>query len=46
MPSRETAFDRGRRLLQEGHVLVSSVSRYHAAGRVQGDSGVLHQLAV
>ena len=42
--SREAAFDRGRRLLQEGRLTVTAISARHVSAQVRGDSGVVHLL--
>lgn len=38
---RESAYDRGRRLLTEGRVVVRRASDVHVAAEVRGDTGVV-----
>lgn len=40
----ESAHTRGRRLLTEGRLIVTSVSERYVTARCRGDSGVIHTL--
>jgi len=43
---REAAYDKGRRYLTEGRLLLRAVSEHHIAAVCRGDSGEIHTLAV
>ena len=42
---RESAHDKGRRLLTEGRLVVKAVSDRHISARCRGDSGEIYTLA-